>query len=86
MGHFLAARPEGHGSNDCCENDSAFHFSLRQVSFEPFLTRYLLSNRQVCTGTELQGSSFLTTASRQCDSSHDRADDDHASDVHGLLS
>ena len=29
MCHFLAARPEGNGSDDCCENDSAFHWCLR---------------------------------------------------------
>lgn len=29
MCHFLAACPEGNGSDDCCENDSAFHWYLR---------------------------------------------------------
>jgi hypothetical protein len=50
-----------------------------------FLTRYL-SHRQIGAGTEFQGSGLFTTARRECDNGHNRADDDHASDVHGLLS
>jgi hypothetical protein len=50
------------------------------------LTRYLLSNRQVSTGSELQWLTYLATASAESNSGDHGRDDDHALYVHGLLS
>ena len=79
MGHFLAASTQCDGSNYCCENDSALHCKSSRV-----LTRYLLSGRQF--GAELHGYVFLTPASGKSNGGDERRDNDHASDVHGLLS
>jgi hypothetical protein len=79
MCHILAASPEGNGSDDCCENDSAFHSLLRwSLASRMFLTRYVFSNRQVGASAEFHGYMLFTTARRQRNGGHTGRYHNHA--------
>jgi hypothetical protein len=54
------------------------------VAKDLVLTRYLMSSRHL--GAELHGNVFLAAASGKCNSGHNRRHNDHAFDVHRLLS
>jgi hypothetical protein len=81
MSHFLAARTESNCSDHHCKNDSALHSLFSWSSY----ALPLLANRHV--SAELHRlMTYLATASAESNSGDYSRDDDHALNVHGLLS
>lgn len=80
-----ARAPQSDGRKHCSKSSNAFR--LVSLAGQRALTRYLLSNRQIDAGAQLQRlMTYLAAACGQSNSGHHSRDNDHALHVHGLLS